>query len=155
MIAAALGISLWLSAVLARVVSNLVRKLFRKNKVDKKKMETVTISLEQLQKLTEGALTAEEAREAIIAWAEITRKRKLDMSYKREYNVYEDDHISVYQILPNEMAIYFKDLDQSFVFDFEVGKDVITQDGVDYDTIEDLKVKLDGNTLMTFDGRYI
>lgn len=69
--------------------------------------------------------------------------------------IFEDNHFSVFQTLPDCIVVYSRDFDQTLLFQIESQKTpIITDEGISMDNIDDVTVTINGEK-MIFDGAYI
>lgn len=90
---------------------------------------------------------------ALINFVGDNKSKKLTFDKRYYDEVYSDKHVAIYQIQPNEFVIYNKDLDKSMCFDLSAKYyNVTTENGDTQEFIDDIFIKLDGDTIMKFDG---
>lgn len=74
------------------------------------------------------------------------RKPKI-IALKHEKFVYEDEHVSIYQLPDTEFVIYFKDFDKTMYFDLTSQRQ--------NDVISRVVMLLNDKPIMAFDAEYI
>jgi hypothetical protein len=101
-------------------------------------------------------MTQQEVEEFILALAKENKNRENLKIAGTNFDLYRDDHFVIYQAGTNELIIYNRDIDKALFFDLEVINEGISdEDGYLQDGVDDLILRLNGEVLTIFDGRYL